>query len=635
MADATDKKKVVILGGGVAGMSAAHELLKRGFDVEVYERQDTLGGKAKSVRRVEDAPSGWHRPRAGERGLPGEHGFRFFPRFYRNLFATLDDIPCPSGRNAHDNLVETTRGLVASRNPKEPQIEFATRFPRTWEDVRFILKTLRNFRRFGPEERADMEFFLRKVWQVASSCEERRDNEYERMGWWDFIGATERSEFYRVFYATGLTRTLVAARATEANARTAGRILLQLMYGMILPGLSTDRVLSGPTSETWIEPWRDYLERTYPDKPIFHCNATAIDLQCEVDAQGQPVRRVKSATVSIDGVERQIEGDYFVLAIPVEAFAELLNNNGEPARNPHPDWLTKADPGLEAIFPLAKKVEWMTGIQFYLKEETPIVHGHVNCVDSPWALTAIAQRQFWDPAYLPLGVIRRPGEDPIEIRDVLSVDISDWDEKGLDGHKPAEQCTREEIARETWKQLKACLNKGGVEMLPGDYAGYYMDENLQPFEASANIDRQSADPDHFEGGLYRNMEPLFVNQANTWSMRPECHTEIANLVLAADYVKTDTDLATMEAANEAARRAVNCIIDADRPRRGRKYCRVYSLSDPWWLSPFRFFDRRRYSRGLPWKSHPFTVKIFVFVFGGFLAVAIGTILRLFSWRRSS
>ena len=36
------------------------------------------------------------------------------------------------------------------------------------------------------------------------------------------------------------------------------------------------------------------------------------------------------------------------------------------------------------------------------------------------------------------------------------------------------------------------------------------------------------------------------------------------MFLAADYVRTNTDLTTMEGANEAARRAVNCIIDAER-----------------------------------------------------------------------
>ena len=39
-------------------------------------------------------------------------------------------------------------------------------------------------------------------------------------------------------------------------------------------------------------------------------------------------------------------------------------------------------------------------------------------------------------------------------------------------------------------------------------------------------------------------------------------TRIPNLFLASDYVRTHTDLATMEGANEAARRAVNGILDA-------------------------------------------------------------------------
>ena len=42
-------EKVVILGGGVAGMSAAQELIERGFEVEVLERQIIAGGKARSI----------------------------------------------------------------------------------------------------------------------------------------------------------------------------------------------------------------------------------------------------------------------------------------------------------------------------------------------------------------------------------------------------------------------------------------------------------------------------------------------------------------------------------------------------------------------------------------------------------
>ena len=44
------RKKVIVVGGGVAGMSATQELAERGFDVVVYEKQPEIpGGKARSI----------------------------------------------------------------------------------------------------------------------------------------------------------------------------------------------------------------------------------------------------------------------------------------------------------------------------------------------------------------------------------------------------------------------------------------------------------------------------------------------------------------------------------------------------------------------------------------------------------
>lgn len=48
------------------------------------------------------------------------------------------------------------------------------------------------------------------------------------------------------------------------------------------------------------------------------------------------------------------------------------------------------------------------------------------------------------------------------------------------------------------------------------------------------------------------------------------------MFLAADYVLTNTDLACMEGANEAARRAVNGILDAARSSRER--CKLWDFS---------------------------------------------------------
>src|ERR1035438_7782619 len=88
---------VAVLGGGVGGLSAAHELIERGFHVEVYERKPVMGGKARSIPVIGSGTGGRH-------DLPGEHGFRFFPGFYKHVIDTLRRIPEAAGGNAFDNL---------------------------------------------------------------------------------------------------------------------------------------------------------------------------------------------------------------------------------------------------------------------------------------------------------------------------------------------------------------------------------------------------------------------------------------------------------------------------------------------------------------------------------------------------
>ena len=78
-------KAVAVFGAGIAGLTAAHELVDRGYSVTVYERK-ALGGKARSIPV----------PNSGATPLPAEHGFRFFPGFYRNVTDTMRRIPFPA-----------------------------------------------------------------------------------------------------------------------------------------------------------------------------------------------------------------------------------------------------------------------------------------------------------------------------------------------------------------------------------------------------------------------------------------------------------------------------------------------------------------------------------------------------------
>src|SRR5450759_4475225 len=94
-------QRVAIFGGGVAGLSAAHELAERGFQVDVYERKPVMGGKARSIP-VPDSGGNGRLP------LPGEHGFRFFPGFYKHVTDTSA---------AHRAAPTATRSTISGSRP--------------------------------------------------------------------------------------------------------------------------------------------------------------------------------------------------------------------------------------------------------------------------------------------------------------------------------------------------------------------------------------------------------------------------------------------------------------------------------------------------------------------------------------
>jgi uncharacterized protein with NAD-binding domain and iron-sulfur cluster len=536
--------KVIVLGGGIAGLSAAHELVERNFDVEVYELLAIPGGKARSFPV----------PGTGKDGrgdLPGEHGFRFFPRFYRHVTHTMSRIPCGSGTVA-DNLVDTTRCQL-NRNGRFP-INLIARSPRTMTDVRAMLDDVSRFLNGDLDlTHDDLRFFGTKVWQIVTSCRERRDAEYEKMAWWKFIGAEERSPAYQKLLGHGITRSLVAAKARQASTKTIGNIFVQLLFDIVTPGPSTDRVLNGPTNDVWINPWRTYLEsRGVAYAPGSKAVAVSFD-----------GTRIRSATIKQGGRTITVNGDYFIFALPVEDVIDLIT----PA-------MITADPALQSLFTLDDITEWMNGIQIYLTEDVPLARGHSIFVDSPWALTSISQAQFWNETTL-----SRYGDGTV--RGIISVDISEWGEPGLNG-KAAKDCTPEDIKAEVWEQLKRSVNYGDHVTLK--------DEHLHSFSLDPSLSR------HEE--TTANEEPLLVNLVDTWKLRPEAVSKIPNLFLASDYVRTFTDLATMEAANEAARRAVNGLLDAAGS--GAPRCSVWQLHEPELFEPWRELDFIRFAQGLPW-----------------------------------
>jgi geranylgeranyl pyrophosphate synthase/uncharacterized protein with NAD-binding domain and iron-sulfur cluster len=544
-------------------MSAAHELVERGFEVVVLERSDLAGGKARSIPVVDvgEDTSG-HQLASGavgpiEHRLPGEHGFRFFPGFYKHVVDTMRRTPSFDGRQVADHLTPTTR--VGITQYVKPDFVTPAVFPLTPGDAGALLRDI--LLAFDPNTDLtpdDLAFFGARVWQILTSCNERRLGEYERISWWDFIGAEGRSAVYQKFLAVGITRSLVAAKARKASTRTIGDVFVQLMLTIMNPTAgSTDRVLDGPTNLVWIDPWLAYLE----SRGVRYVKGAQIEeILC---TNG----RIAGVVVDQQGKRAVATGDFYVAALPIERMALLMNAS-----------MLASDPTLANLRTLAANVEWMNGVQFYLHRNLPTTHGHVIHIDTEWALTSISQLQFWHD--VPPEFFRDS-----EVHSVLSVDVSDWTAPGSTG-RAAIDCSREEVVRETWSQLKRSMNSGEELLREDDLHSWFLDPD---------ISSDPATPDHLTNG-----EPLLVNLVGTWALRPEATTGIPNLFLASDYVRTYTDLATMEGANEAARRAVNGLLDAVGFAGSR--CELWPLHEPEILQPWRLYDAARYQAGLPWDN---------------------------------
>jgi hypothetical protein len=169
------------------------------------------------------------------------------------------------------------------------------------------------------------------------------------------------------------------------------------------------------------------------------------------------------------------------------------------------------------------------------------------------------------------------------------VDISDWDTPSSRLGRPARECAEREILDEVWEQLADHLDHGEI--------------------AEENLLHRFLDPaiDFRDPANLANDEPLLVNTKRSWRHRPDAVTRIPNFVIASDFVRSNTDLATMEGANEAARRAVNGILvregfDAE------EHCAVFDLDEPALLGPLRAADAIAWRMGRrgPRRS-PFTV----------------------------
>lgn len=514
-----ESRHVVVIGAGVAGLTAAHELAERGFTVDVYESDGCIGGKSKTARVNGE----------GAIGTPIEHGFRFLPSFCTHLRDTMERIPTKDNSCVRDHLIPMGRmtNYAAGMETKSERFDSI----QASDSI------------FDPKEADD-------VWRnlmFLLSCNERRETVYEKILYADLV--SEDGWF------TKAPKLLMACTSDVISARTAITTFFQLLNGR--RGEVNDEVFDGPTSDVWFDPWLQYLEQL---GVRFHYGA-------DVTALGIDNGKLNSLQIAIDGDQHRVEVDHAVLAIPAQQLEKLIPTD---IATKHADLADIA--GL--------KHDWMHGLQYSLDVEIPIPSGAIGCVDTPWGITAVNYTSMWSSAAVSRHI-------PKDSKTFLSLIVADWWSEGTGLKLNASVCTQAQLFDEAWHQF--------VESFREDNEIYPLLKAHKPTSTMLGPGMTPLDEPTAEGITFENNEQLFMNSAGSWEKRPDAVTSVDGLFLAGDFIKTNTDCASMESANEAARRAVNGILL--RCGEEDNFCRLNPLQEPPWLGLLKALDRRMYAAG--------------------------------------
>ncbi len=200
-----------------------------------------------------------------EQIMPGEHGFRFFPAFYRNLFDTMKRVPAfdrfgvETNETAHSHLVPTADPSVSVKD--EPAQEINHRVVKSLSDLERLSGFM--FQSVGFTERDVLRLQVR-LFRYLTSCKRRRIEQCETETFWKYIGGEEKENpgysGDAARFIQHAPRALAAMAATEVDARTQANILLQMLIQQPFEAPAQDFTLDGCTSQAFLDVWKTYLD---------------------------------------------------------------------------------------------------------------------------------------------------------------------------------------------------------------------------------------------------------------------------------------------------------------------------------------------------------------------------------------
>ncbi|EDP57784.1 NAD(P)-binding protein [Vibrio sp. AND4] len=332
------RPKVAIFGAGISGLAVAHNCVKQGFDVAVYDKELYTGGKC--IGTVD------------EKGRVHELTHRQFFAKNHNLINFLKAIPSGTG-NCFDSLYpqDFVQFSWAQNNKLLTfQRRYFTRLEKLWDNAKSAYSML-----YSQVPIKDTLWFKQRL-QTPHSMEE-------------LVGVSVREFFSydtRPKLANFLRTVLIGwIGATDDTPALATIDLLNYKEGEFHPFApqAYNLGMNKPISDALINPLTHYLKQQ--------------GVQFHLGYEAKALHRNK-ATMRIEGVDLQtnntVLADYYVFALPAHVTQSLL---GETC------------PALSYDYVLSH------GFQFYFSQIPEVLKDRTVglVLDSPWGLSYHVSRQ--------------------------------------------------------------------------------------------------------------------------------------------------------------------------------------------------------------------------------------------------
>jgi len=511
------QRTAAVFGAGIAGLAAAHELIKAGYAVTVYECDAVPGGFARSGRTPDN--------------MPTEYSWRGFGPWYNNTFEIMQQIPnrLHDGKTVFDT--ELSRQVYFAVVPDElTKLERNVRSSLTFQD--YLAMTLVTLRTLVADKRSHefysslnaAEYFksrlTHKAWLAVVSA----------FGPW--IGTDSARTSLHHVGSFHRKNAFPMSSHSHPEDDVGGAWRHGPREGWLL--------LRGPSSEVWFDPWVKHLASLGVQFKFNH----RLELFKQEDGGSKSIRGALVTTTDEESKEPRSElvyADEYILAITPFASAkiaaasdELIRNDTEMSKFPK---LIQDGPHIQISFRIGFKEK----ISFAAYRHKAFIMR-----DSEFNLTLFPDDAIF-PADIALG------------KEVKSL----WTGTACCSYVPGElfglsasQCTREQFIKEVLHQL--FRSRSLDEMIAKANGG----RSLKTFAiAETEVWHSWQFPEESNGYTHVTApQAKWVTSCKTHPYQPSCTTGVVNLKLAGAHTRTDADLWSMEGACESGKRAARAVV---------------------------------------------------------------------------